>query len=180
MFQTVYESLPGLLRPLRRAAPSGASAPACEQRARPARIEVFPTDCKPPCHAEDDSGRERPGRCIQSRWPGPLAAPCGFADLSKLMVGPMPLEGVRHAFTLSLIEIRTVPARSLRYRIGMARSLHEPWQLRPEVFNLVSRHLDQAGAARRLARLNRHFPTRAPRSSFGAPAGPPLRGEAAR
>ena len=55
----------------------------------------------------------------------------------------------------------------LRLRIGRAQSLRELWHLRIDVFTFVSLHLDQAEADDRLAWINRHFPTRSPRSGFG-------------
>ena len=48
----------------------------------------------------------------------------------------------------------------------VAKSMRELWHLRAEVFALVSLELSQLEADRRLAALNRHFPTRAPRSGF--------------
>ena len=168
MFQSVYESLPSSVRRPRGAAQTCASASASELRTLPARIEICPPAIKRRS-ADDDSWREQLGRWIDTAWPGLLAA-TRVADSSKLMRGPVPLEGVRHEFTQSLVDIRTAPARSMLYRIDEVRSLHELWHLRPEVFNLVSRHHDQAEAASRLARLNRHFPTRAPRSGLGSVA----------
>ena len=53
-------------------------------------------------------------------------------------------------------------------QIDRARSMRDLWHLRLDVFNLVSCHHNQAEADRRLARLNRHFQTRSPRSGFGA------------
>jgi hypothetical protein len=50
-------------------------------------------------------------------------------------------------------------------RIERARSLREFWHLRSALYNAVARGLDQLEAERRLGRLNRHFPTRAPRSA---------------
>jgi len=54
----------------------------------------------------------------------------------------------------------------LRRRIGLARSLRELWHLRPDVYRLVAVSHSQQEAERRLGELNRHFPTRAPRSAF--------------
>ncbi len=165
MFQRVYESLPGVLRPLRRCAPPGLAEPACVPRATPSRIEICPPASRPVSSAEDDSWREHLGRWIDTAWPGLLAS-TRAADSSKVVLGPVPLEGVRHEFALSLTDIRCAAARDALYRIDTARSLHELWHLRPEVFNLVSRHHDQTEATTRLAGLNRHFPTRAPRGRF--------------
>ena len=53
-------------------------------------------------------------------------------------------------------------------QIYAAASMHDLWHLRLDVFNLVSCHHDQTEADHRLSQLNRHFPTRSPRSGFGA------------
>lgn len=78
-----------------------------------------------------------------------------------------PLAAVRAEFLESLSDIRTQQVGMLARRIGIARSLHELWHLRPEVFKLVALRFSQCEAQTRLDRLNRHFPTRAPRSGFG-------------
>ena len=46
-----------------------------------------------------------------------------------------------------------------------ARSLRELWHLRAEVYNAVAIQFNQYEAEQRLSRLNRHFPTRAPRAT---------------
>lgn len=79
-----------------------------------------------------------------------------------------PLGAVRAEFLQSLSDIRTQQVGMLVQRIGIARSLHELWHLRPEVFKLVALRFSQCEAQTRLDRLNRHFPTRAPRSGFGS------------
>lgn len=76
------------------------------------------------------------------------------------------LPGVRAEFATALADLATVDATLLRDRIGFARSLRELWHLRTEVYRVVAVAHSQAEAERRLARLNRHFPTRAPRSGF--------------
>ena len=73
---------------------------------------------------------------------------------------------VRDEFVLSLHDIRTQQSGMLQERIRIARSLRELWHLRPEVFKLVALRFSQAEAQARLDRLNRHFPTRSPRSGF--------------
>jgi hypothetical protein len=95
--------------------------------------------------------------------PRPSRAPAGVA----------PLWAVRLEFMRALHGIQTQPASHLLDRIGRARSLRDLWHLRPDLFELVAHHRDQAEAHARLARLNRHFPTRAPASGFGA-LGPAL------
>lgn len=79
-----------------------------------------------------------------------------------------PIGTVRAEFLESLSDIRTQQAGMLQQRIHIARSLHELWHLRAEVFKLVALRYSQGEAQSRLDRLNRHFPTRAPRSGFGA------------
>jgi hypothetical protein len=79
-----------------------------------------------------------------------------------------PLGAVRAEFLQSLSDIRTQQVGMLVRRITIARSLHELWHLRPEVFKLVALRFSQYEAQTRLDRLNRHFPTRAPRSGFGS------------
>ncbi len=53
----------------------------------------------------------------------------------------------------------------LAERIERARSLREFWHLRSPLYDAVARGLDQLEADRRIGRLNRHFPTRAPRAA---------------
>ncbi len=76
------------------------------------------------------------------------------------------LPGVRSEFLNSLADIESEDADALRLRIGKCHSLRELWHARAEVFRLVGVAHSQAEADHRLARLNRHFPTRAPRSQF--------------
>ncbi len=75
---------------------------------------------------------------------------------------------VRQEFLQALSDIRTQQVGMLQERIRIARSMRELWHLRPEVFKLVALRFSQGEAECRLDRLNRHFPTRAPRSGFGA------------
>lgn len=76
------------------------------------------------------------------------------------------LERVKAEFTQSLDDVASLDAVLLTDRIGRARSLRELWHLRSPLYSAVSLALDQTEAERRLAQLNRHFPTRAPRSGF--------------
>jgi len=73
---------------------------------------------------------------------------------------------VRDEFVQALADIRTQQVGMLQARIRLSRSLRELWHLRPEVFKLVALQFSQAEAQCRLDRLNRHFPTRSPRSGF--------------
>lgn len=76
------------------------------------------------------------------------------------------LPGVRGDFVDSLGDVDHHDAQNLVDRIDLARSLRELWHLRAEVYRLVALHHSQTEAEQRLARLNRHFPTREPRSAF--------------
>ncbi len=76
------------------------------------------------------------------------------------------LPAVRNEFTNCLRGISLAHTASTAHEIGNARSLRDLWHLRARVYTTVALHLSQAEAEVRLARLNRHFPTRAPRSGF--------------
>ncbi|MFY9514021.1 MAG: hypothetical protein WAQ05_23915 [Rubrivivax sp.] len=76
------------------------------------------------------------------------------------------LPGVRDEFTVALADVDSFDAEVLRERIALARSLRELWHLRADVYRAVSLQHSQSLAEERLAELNRHFPTRAPRSAF--------------
>jgi hypothetical protein len=79
------------------------------------------------------------------------------------------LPGVKQDFLACLDDVPLPRVDGLRSAIACARSLRELWHLRAEVYNTVGRAHSEFEAERRLDRLNRHFPTRAPR------AGTPLR-----
>jgi hypothetical protein len=76
------------------------------------------------------------------------------------------LPAVRREFNAVLADIRSHEAQQLRYRIDQAHSLRELWHLRAETYRVVGLAHSQAQAEERLAQLNRHFPTRAPRSQL--------------
>ena len=88
--------------------------------------------------------------------PGPLQA---SPSLNRL-------PPVRQDFLDSLGDLPVVFTDTLRTRIGQARSLRELWHLRAELYSVVAVNHDQREAERRVSQLNRHFPTRAPRSGF--------------
>ena len=79
-----------------------------------------------------------------------------------------PLEDARRDFVDALDGVAPSDAWRLLDRIADAISMRELWHLRVEVFERVALSFDQLEADERLARLNRHFPTRSPRSGFGA------------
>lgn len=76
------------------------------------------------------------------------------------------LPGIREDFLTALADMGTDETAALRQRVMRSHSLRELWHLRAEVYRLVAVHHSQAEAEHRLANLNRHFPTRAPRSGF--------------
>jgi hypothetical protein len=76
------------------------------------------------------------------------------------------LPRVRADFVDTLADLRGDEALDLIDRIDRSRSLRELWHLRTDVYHLVALHHSQSEAEQRLAVLNRHFPTRAPRSAF--------------
>ena len=70
------------------------------------------------------------------------------------------LAAARLDFDEALGDVRTAAAVNVRSRIAVARSLHELWHFREEVFSLVACRHDQTRAAGRLAELDLHFPRR--------------------
>lgn len=78
------------------------------------------------------------------------------------------LRGVRTDFLATLSDIDSLDADTLRRRIEQSVTLRELWHLRAEVFRIVGVARNQTEAEQRVALLNRHFPTRAPRSQFDA------------
>lgn len=79
---------------------------------------------------------------------------------------PNRLPGVRTEFLATLSDIDGDEVERLRRRIRDTRSLRELWHLRAETYRVVGVHHSQSEAEQRLSLLNRHFPTRAPRSQF--------------
>ena len=76
------------------------------------------------------------------------------------------LPAVRRDFAATLADIDSPLADRLRLRIDDARSLRELWHVRAEVYRVVGVAHSQQQAEARVALLNRHFPTRSPRSQF--------------
>jgi hypothetical protein len=76
------------------------------------------------------------------------------------------LAPVRQDFADCLGDITGDSGDALRLRIGRTHTLRELWHLRAELYNVVAIGHSQHEAERRLAQLNRHFPTRAPCSGL--------------
>lgn len=80
------------------------------------------------------------------------------------------LPAARAAFHAALHDIESSEGVIARQHIDAARSLHELWHLRAEVFSLVSRRHDQGSATQRLAHLDAHFDSRARPARVGTAA----------
>lgn len=72
---------------------------------------------------------------------------------------------VKNEFEDSLAGLTGAEACQLSLQIERARSLRELWHLRSTLYGLMALAHSQSEAERRMAQLNRHFPTRAPRSA---------------
>ena len=114
-------------------------------------------------HAEvcPPSLRQAPASAWNRLWfwllaPGPMQS---SPSLNRL-------PAVRCDFLEGLADIPTATASALSTRIQQARTLRELWHLRADLYSVVAVHHSQDEAGRRVACLNCHFPTRAPRSGF--------------
>lgn len=77
-----------------------------------------------------------------------------------------PLRHVRLDFVREVSDMASREVTSLQLSIESARSLRDLWHLRSTLYNIVAMRHSQQEAEARLARLNRHFPTRSPRSGL--------------
>lgn len=118
--------------------------------ARPLRLEV----CPPDLFGEDESFLRRWWRLVST---GDDHAPPTVAQR---------VQQVREEFARTLDDIESQHAHFVQHRLLHCRSMMELWHLRSEVFYLIAREHSEAEAERRIAPLNRHFPTRSPRSGF--------------
>jgi hypothetical protein len=99
----------------------------------------------------------------------PLARTGGPRWVRRLVrrrTGGDALASARLDFAQAIDDVRTRASLDAQSRIAVTRSLQELWHFREEVFSLVACRHDQAEAAQRLARLNRHFSRYASRSAF--------------
>lgn len=113
-----------------------------------------------------------PRRALPAWWPLWLVA-ARRALLDGDARGIDRLAEPRNDFQVAIADLQGDAARELRMRVRCAHSLHELWHLRAALFEQISMQRTQADADARVARLNRHFPTRAPLSGFA-----PLHGAA--
>lgn len=128
------------------------------RRGAPRRVEICP-----PARLQG-AGPAAPGwRADIREW---LSTPWQMPPRDADSAARAGVVRVRDDFLEEVLDIRTQQSGMLQERIRSARSLRELWHLRPEVFGIVSLRYSQAEAQTRLERLNRHFPTRSPRSGF--------------
>lgn len=126
-------------------------------RTRPARLEI----CPPQRGLSSQAWLSRVRSWLSAGWNGtPLQEDTGV-DRSLV------LAAARQDFFQSVVDLTLPAAAKLLDRIEFARTMRDLWHLRAEVFALVSLERSQQEADRRLTLLNRHFPTRSPRSGFG-------------
>jgi hypothetical protein len=137
------------------------AAPADLRGTRAARLEICPPQ------RSRSHWLQRVQAWLCAGWPLPTR------DADDSGEAPAVLEQARLDFLDALADLHGPHAATLRDQIHGARSLRELWHRRTEVFSLVALQLDQLEADERLAELNRHFPTRSPRSGFGALAPTP-------
>lgn len=103
---------------------------------------------------------------------GERYASTAFRDSTLSPRSDAALRAARDSFRGALHDIgQSIQTAASLDHIRAARSLHELWHLRAEVFSLVSRHRDQGEAARRLTRLDRHFDNRVSHARFAGASG---------
>jgi hypothetical protein len=98
-------------------------------------------------------------------------SPSRWSRMRSWLSAPVPAGAanarqVRAEFVQALDDVPSDAAAWVRQRAQRCGSMRELWHLRAQVYNVVACHHSQAEAERRIAALNRHFPTRSPRSGF--------------
>jgi len=109
------------------------------------------------------ASRLKPASRVESRPPvasRAVGTGAGWRSSLGLRARGEALAAARLEFAEALFDVHTEAAARVLDRIALARSLHELWHLREEVFSFVSCRHSQAEAAIRLARLDRHFDRR--------------------
>ena len=79
------------------------------------------------------------------------------------------LVAARLDFAEALADVDTDAAADMLDQVAAKRSLHELWHCRAEVFGRVAQRHGQTEAARRLAAIDRHFPSRTRRAAARSP-----------
>jgi hypothetical protein len=132
----------------------------------PVRMEVRPPLVRPRAHP----WRRRLAAWLASGL-SEAAASTTFADWKAAPPQSAALNEARSAFRAALQDLSAPDVGICHDHIRVARSLHELWHLRAEVFNLIARHRSQGEADRRLMLVDRHFSTRARRHGASAKDG---------
>ena len=132
---------------------------------RPVRLSAaVRTEVRPPTARQ----RPMPWRRRLAAWlgSGPVdgSVSTSFDELRPSNQNGSELVDARTAFRSALADIPPPQADACFEHIRAARSLHELWHVRSELFNLVSRHHSQCEADRRLGLVDRHFPSRSRRT----------------
>lgn len=103
---------------------------------------------------------------VADSWWGRLNAwLLGDAPLASAEDDGTRLAAAKREFATCIVDVDAARAGAVLMRINTARSLHELWHLRAGLYGVISLELSQTEAERRLARLSRHFATRASRSA---------------
>ena len=92
-------------------------------------------------------------------WPSAVAATRTFERAPAL-------DAARDDFILAIDDLAGARIARLEHAIERAVSLRDLWYLRTEVYSVVAGEFGQHEADQRMALLNRHFPTRSPKSGF--------------
>jgi hypothetical protein len=99
-------------------------------------------------------------------WLG--TAPLAPGQATRSRVARSTVADARSEFLAMLADLQGDATPLLRERIRRSTSLRELWHLRADVFSAVALQRNQSEAEDRVGWLNRYFPTRSPRSGFGA------------
>ena len=121
------------------------------------RVEVCPPELWP-SSLSWQSRLQRLGQQLRHRAPW---LPATARPINRLAL-------VKAEFQDSLADLGSLGSQDLLDKISRARSLRELWHLRSPVYGEVATARTQSEAERRLSRLNRHFPVRAPRNGLAA------------
>ena len=98
-------------------------------------------------------------------WLAPVWAPSG-SSVAGLFERAPALDAARDDFIMAIDDLAGSRVARLEHAIEHAVSLRDLWYLRTELYSLVAGEFGQHEADQRLALLNRHFPTRSPKSGF--------------
>jgi hypothetical protein len=101
-------------------------------------------------------------------WLAPVWPASATTTTGRVFERAPALDAARDDFIFAIDDLAGARVARLEHAIDHAVSLRDLWYLRTEVYSVVSGEFGQNEADQRLALLNRHFPTRSPKSGFGA------------